>query len=55
MGVTLLEKCGCNVGILSLERDGSTGPTFQLRLIRIMGQLFGGNLNKKKEREVVAA
>ena len=43
--------------ILSLERDGSTGPTFQLRLIRIMVQLFVGNLEQEtgKEREVVAA
>ena len=36
--------------ILSLERDGSTGPTFQLRLFRIMVQLFGGNLEQEKRK-----
>ena len=36
--------------ILSLERYGSTGPTFQLRLIRIMVQLFGGNLEQEKRK-----
>ena len=50
MGVTLLEKYRCNVGILSLKRYGSTGPTFQLRLIRIMVQLFGGNLEQEKRK-----
>ena len=48
------------MGILSLERDGSTGPAQHLlRLIRIKVQLFGGNLEKEKnrgkERDVVAA
>ena len=60
IGVILLGKYGCYVGILSLERDGSTGPTQHLlRLIRIKVQLFGENLeqekNRGKEREVVAA
>ena len=46
----LLEKYGCYVGILSLVRDGSTGPTQHLlRLIRIKVQLFGENLEKEKK------